>query len=361
VKWISIYVLPGAVLQSVMVGGGYGTGRELVEFFTRFGIGGGLLGMLLATSGMAAVVALSYEIARRFSVYDYRSFFRVLLGPVWPSFEVLAGLLYMLVLAVIGAAAGNILESEFALPRSIGIGVMLTVVVVLTFFGRDTVTRALTLWSVALYAVFGAYFVAVAVRFGDAFVGGLEAATVRPGWATSGFQYLLYNVAGLPVLLYAARAIETRRQAIVSGALAALIAMVPGLLFHLSFAARFPVLLDEPLPVYAMMALLNLPLLKLSYLIVLFGTFIETGAGAIQGFIERLDTWRLERGLHALSRVQHATLAAAVMALAGALSAVGIVSLIADGYGTIAWGFLAVYLIPLFTVGIFRLRRAGPS
>ena len=33
-RLLKIYLLPGAVLQSVMIGGGYGTGRELVEFFT---------------------------------------------------------------------------------------------------------------------------------------------------------------------------------------------------------------------------------------------------------------------------------------------------------------------------------------
>ena len=33
----------------------------------------------------------------------------------------------------------------------------------------------------------------------------------------------------------------------------------------------------------------------------------------------------------------------------------GIVALIADGYGTLAWGFLAVYVLPLLTVGVYKL------
>jgi len=360
-KWVSIYILPGAVLQSVMIGGGYGTGRELVEFFTRFGIVGGVYGILLATAGMAIVVAISYEIARVHGAYDYRSFFRVLLGRFWPAFEVLAGLLYLLVLAVIGAAAGSILRSELGLPNAVGIGVMLAAVVVLNFYGRNAVTRFLALWSIALYAVFITYFVFVAGRMGDAFTAGLAEASATRGWTQSGFQYLLYNVAGLPVLLYAARAIETRRQALVSGCIAAMIAMVPGLLFHLSFAAHYPEVLNEPLPVYAMLALLGAPWLTLCYLVVLFGTFIETGAGAIQGFIERLDAWRAEKALSPLSRSQHALLAAGLMVFAGLMSTVGIIGLIANGYGTIAWGFLVVYLVPLFTIGLYRLTRTTPA
>ena len=48
-----------------MIGGGYGTGREVVEYFTRFGAGPGLLGLALAGVGIAVVFALSLELARR--------------------------------------------------------------------------------------------------------------------------------------------------------------------------------------------------------------------------------------------------------------------------------------------------------
>ncbi len=43
------YLLPGFVFQSIVIGGGYGTGRELVEFFLREGPAAGYLGMLVAT------------------------------------------------------------------------------------------------------------------------------------------------------------------------------------------------------------------------------------------------------------------------------------------------------------------------
>jgi len=41
--------------------------------------------------------------------------------------------------------------------------------------------------------------------------------------------------------------------------------------------------------------------------------------------------------------------------LAGMLAQFGIVALIADGYGTLAWGFMVVYIIPLLTIGVWRL------
>ena len=43
------------------------------------------------------------------------------------------------------------------------------------------------------------------------------------------------------------------------------------------------------------------------------------------------------------------------MSAAVLLSTAGIVALVAQGYGTIAWGFLLFYVAPLLTVGVYRL------
>ena len=67
--------------------------------------------------------------------------------------------------------------------------------------------------------------------------------------------------------------------------------MTPALL-HLSFAAAYPEILDELL-VYAMLGRLGSMVLTIAYLVVLFGTFIETGIGDA-GVLERLDARRLE-------------------------------------------------------------------
>lgn len=354
-----IYVLPGAVLQSVNIGGGYGTGRELVEFFTRHGMGNGLAGMAMATLLMSLVFALSLAVSQRFGVYDYRSFFKVLLGRGWFVFEILALMLFVLVLAVMGAAAGSIIEQELGIPSIVGGVVLLAGVVTMNFFGRDWVTRILAMWSAVLYVVFIGYFIAVMTS--GLFIGA-DAAFAwewRSDWMVSALQYALYNVSAVPIILYAARAIENTRQALMAGLTGGLITMFPALLFHVSFGAAYPGIVSEDLPIYAMFDRLAVPLLQILYLIVLFGTFVETGAGNIQGLIERLDTWWRERRGAALGRGAHAGVAASALAASGALSMVGVVDLIAGGYGRLAWGYLVIFLIPLFTVGVYKLTRSA--
>ena len=72
-------LLPGFVFQSVVIAGGYGTGRELAEFFLMEGPVGGLLAMLVSTLLWSLVCAVTYDLARVAGTYDYRTFFQKLL------------------------------------------------------------------------------------------------------------------------------------------------------------------------------------------------------------------------------------------------------------------------------------------
>lgn len=356
-RFFRVYIVPGAVFQSVMIGGGYGTGREIVEFFTSYGFLGGLLGMGIAFVCMAVVLALTFEFARCFKAYDYRNFFKQLLGPGWIAFELLIILMFLLVLAVLASASGNILRDHLGISYAVGLSMLLLVVGLLTFFGRDLVARVLTFWSFFLYAVFIAFFVLVFNRDGAAISAALGHAEVLDGWWRSGLKYALYNIAAAPLLLYVARVFETRREAMRSGVIAGAIAMLPALVFQVTFFANYPDILQQPIPTYWMMNDLGLGVLLVVYTVMLFGTFIETGAGMLQGINERIDAWLLEKRGRGLGRVSHALIAMAAIGLSAMLSLLGITVLIARGYGNMAWGFLLVYIVPLLSIGVLRIFR----
>ncbi|HSH45822.1 MAG TPA: hypothetical protein VK966_08200, partial [Longimicrobiales bacterium] len=182
-RWFRVYIIPGTVFQSVLVGGGYGTGREIVEFFTSRGPVGGFMGLGVALLAWFAVLSLTYEFARRFKAYDYRSFFQRLLGPAWVLFEVLFIVMLLLVLAVVASAAGEVLLQEFQLPYIAGISVMLILVGALTFFGREIIENVLAAWTGVLYVLFIGYFLASLSTFGSASMNVLAAGGVEGGWA----------------------------------------------------------------------------------------------------------------------------------------------------------------------------------
>ena len=357
-NFVRIYLLPGAVLQSVVVAGGYGTGREVVEYFTNQGMYAGLMGLAVAAMSMAIIFCLCLEVSRVFQVYNYRTFFQVLLGKSWFLFEIVGGTMFMLVIAVIGSAAGEVMKNELGLQPMVGVAIMLTAVTLLIFYGRELITRMLAYWSILLYAIFIVYIIAVFSLLSGNIGEGMANSEEKSGWLIKGLQYTFYNSPAIPVILYCAMAIETRRQAIIAGVTGALITIVPGLMLHISFAANYPGVIHEALPIYSIFSLLDIEILKYAYLLMLFGTFIETGAGNLQGFMERLDSWRRDTNRTPLSRGAHASITASLMLIAGGLSHFGIVNLIAAGYGTLAWAYFVVFVVPLFTIGVYKLIKA---
>lgn len=357
-RFFRIYIVPGAVIQSVMVGGGYGTGREIVEYFTSYGALGGLLGLVVAFAVLATVLAATFEFARIFRAYEYRRFFQHLLGRGWVAYEILIILMFLLVLAVLASAAGNILRDNFGIPYGAGLLLMLAVVGVLTFYGREVIARALTYWSFFLYAVFVAFFISVLNDDWTPIVNALERAELVEGWLRSGFKYGLYNLSTAPLLLYVTRGFETRGEALRSGVTAGAIAMIPALIFQIAFLAKYPEILEEAIPVYWMMAQMGMTVMLVIYSVMLFGTFIETGAGMLQGINERIDAYLVEKRGSGLSRIAHASNAVIAILVSAILSLWGITNLIAEGYGTMAWGFLVVYVVPLLTIGLVRIVRS---
>lgn len=349
-------VVPAAVFQSVIVGGAYGTGREVVEFITSYGAFGGLL--VIGVSGVCfgLVLTASFEFARVFRAWDYRQFLRTLLGPAWIAYEFMFAALLVIILAVTGAAAGKVLADAFAVPSMVGIAVLFLLVIVLNFHGRRIVERTLSAGALVLLTGLLAYSVAIFVHTDTVLLGRLDTDAVAPGWWLSGMKFAIYNSALIPVLLYSARDLADRTSTLMAGALAALAGVLPAALFHLTFIAGGPQIIDQTLPTYWMIDRF-MPMAAPLYVIMLFATIVQTGVGVLQGLNERLDGWYLEQHARVLSPAFHAVIAGFVLLCSLALSHLGLVALIARGYGGLAWGFFFVFTLPLLTVGIHKIAK----
>ena len=354
-SFFSKYLLPGFVFQSVIIGGGYGTARELVEYFLRFGPVGGLLGMLLITMVVWSVfLALTFEFTRLFRTYDYRTFFKELLGPFWPGFDLIYLCLLIIILAVLGSASGVLLRDNFGLPYLIGVIIMLAVVAYLTFKGTRIIEKFLSVWSIILYFVFALLLVFTLIKFGPAVRESLSNSQIEPGWAISGFKYSFYNIASAVGVLFCLKHLETRKEALTAGFLGGIIAIVPALLLYISILGYYPGILKEELPsVYAFQGL-GIPVLFITFQIVLYGTLIETGTALIHAVNERVQSAFNARGKE-MPRAYRPIIAAVFLLIAFGLSSFGLINLIAKGYGALSWGFLLVYLLPLVTIGIYKI------
>ena len=353
-------LLPGFVFQSVVIAGGYGTGRELAEFFLMEGPMGGLLAMATATLIWSLVCAVTYELARRAGTFDYRTFFKGLLGPGWAVYELAYLIFMLLILAVIAAASGSLLEETFGLPYWMGVMGIMVAVGGMVLGGSQLLERVMAGWSVVLYAAYLALFLWCFQRFGDQIVSNLVAPATTGDWGVAGVRYAAYNIALIPPLLFPIRHLRSSKETFLAGLLAGPIAMIPGLLFFLAMVGQYPAILDRPVPANYLLELLGSRWFQVVFQIVLFGTLMETGAGLIHGMNERIAKVFKEKGQE-MPLLARPALAVGFLVVGTLLAGVGLVDLIARGYGTLTWVFLLVYVLPVLTLGVWRLIKRDPA
>ena len=377
------YLIPGFLFQSVVIGGGYGTGNEIAQYFGIHGMGAGIVGMIVTTLVWAAVAAATFEFCRVFQTYDYNTMSQKLLGPVGYLYEVCYIVLMLIVLGVINATASSMLSDLTGLPGWIGIVILSVGIIILILRGTETIEKVLSFWSYVLYAVYAVFMVICFVKFGpmikeafaagsgeyakDIVVSGETVAFAVGGQGilsaiVDGFKYSFYNLGIVPAILYTVRECETRKQAVTCGLLAGVIGVVPAFLLLLAMGGALPEAVynatHDSTAVSAVFSKMNMQWLYIIFEIVLFGTLIETGSGFIKAVDDRIEISSAKNSQETPKWVRP-VVAIGLTLLGVAVSTFGLTGLIAKGYGTICWGFLIVYVIPVLTIGIYKIAKSG--
>ena len=356
--WFNRLLLPGLAFKAVVIGGGYATGRELAEFFLSAGPRGGLLAISLATLLFSILCAVTFLVARRLHTYDYRSFFKQLLGPAWWLFELAYLLFVVLILAVYGAAAGAIGAAVFGAPEWVGTVALMASIAAVVAFGNDAVERLFRDVSYLLYGVYALFIVIALVSFGDRVPGAFAANPQTSGWALNGITYVGYNIIGAVVILPVLRHLVSDRDAVVAGIIAGPLAMLPAVLFFVPMVAFYPEVQEAALPSDFLLAQIGITAFHLLFQAMIFAALLESGTSAVHAINERIDhAWSSRRGEQLSHR---ARLLIALLLLIGCMfvaNRFGLVTLIATGYRALAYILLAVFVLPLLTVGLWRLKH----
>lgn len=358
------YFLAGVVFQSVLIGGGYATGRELVEYFLASRPAAAFTGLLLVAAIWSVICAAAFAHAHAARTYDYRTFYRSLLGRGWVLYEIAYIALMVLVLAVLGAAAGEIGSQFLGVTPAVGTAVFALLVAVVCALGLRVVELAFSVWGPLIYPVFGVL-AWLAITQWPGTIGTALATPAQPGneWVMKGLAYAGYNLAVIASVLPFARHFTTTREAVVSGLLCGPLAIIPGMLLITALLTQYPEIVGAPVPVTVVLTGLELPWLTLMVSCVIFGTLVQTGFGIIGGLVERLVQ---TEGV--VQRFPERWLRAVVPVVLVVVSVylgerLGLIALIAQGYGTVAWVILLLTVVPLagvFLRVLWRRWRSAP-
>jgi uncharacterized membrane protein YkvI len=349
--------LPGIILQSVLIGGGYATGREIVEYGGKFGAGGWISGLAIFF-GFSLIAFLSMEACRYWQVYDYKSLLKKLIGPGWIAYEIVYLLLSILIIAVMASAAGEILNQTLNFNNWVGVVLIILVVGFLNYKGEETIAKLETIGSVALFV---AYFIFTSTVF---FNRGNEITRTFHEWNTSylmeapsiiillwtGILYVGYNLGVYPASFFTFKEIHTRKESLIASLLSGLLMTVPWFLTYFAIMAFYPDknILESTVPWLKMLETFN-PILISVFGVVVGWTLIETATGVIHAFISRIETEAEHKG-KPLKKMTKAIISFGALVASLILSQVGIIDLVAKGYTLMAYAMIAVFAIPLIVL-----------
>ncbi|MCI2058556.1 MAG: hypothetical protein LKJ80_05040 [Oscillibacter sp.] len=352
-KWQRL-LLPGFIFQSMVIGGGYGTGAEMAQYFGVSGTVGGLLTCLVVILVWGLICAVAFEFTRIFKVYDYHSLTNALLGKASFLYEIVYIAACLMVLGVVVATSGNMFATMFGLNKWIGSFILAILICVFVISGTKTVENVFAFWSYVLYAVYILFFLVIFVKFGSQIGANLATGEIKAGWFTKGVSYASYNLGIVAALLYACSGCQNRKEAIVSGLMCGVIAVLPALFLLLALTAFYPAYIAEEVPVNLMFQKLNMPWLYYMFEIVLFGTLIETGMGFIKAVVDRIEV-AYDHSSGTIPKWVRPGVTIGLMVVGLAISAFGITAIILKGYGSLPLAYTVTLIIPLFTVGIYKI------
>lgn len=356
--WFQRFLLPGFAFKAVVIGGGYATGRELVEFFMPSGPRGGLWAMALATLIWSVVAAVTFAFAYRVKAFDYRQFFIELLGPAAIIFEIAYMLLVVLLLSVFGAAAGAIGKAVFGWPPLAGTLLLALCIAGFATFGNAAIEKLFKYVSFLLYGVYALFLVLSLSTFGDRILAGFSLPANSDGWALGGITYASYNIVGAVVVLPMLRHLTSSRDALIAGIVAGPLAMAPAALFFIAMIGFYPAIGSETLPSDFILGQMRIPAFHMLFQVMIFAALLESGAGAVHAVNERIA--HVRHGV--LGRPARAATAIVILAFCMFLAdRFGLVFLIAKGYRALAAVFLFLYVLPLLTMGVRRLLATAPE
>ena len=353
------YLLPAIVFQSVLIGGAYATGREIVQYGAQFGADGWWC-IVAIGAGFSVMAVLTFEFARRHKAYDYWQFMRTLIGPLWPLFDIVYAIMVIVTVAVVVAASVEVSQSVLGLSNAVSVGLVMLVVVVLEMAGRRPIERFKTAGTALLFVSFAVFATVVLGGTWDNVERVFDTSDTSFAPHKSpvallfvGILYVGYNLGAMPATLFVLDGQTRLRHSVTAGVVTGALSTVPFILSYLALMGHYPdaIVLGAQVPWLEMLPgwLVHI------YAIIILWTLVETSTGMIHAVVHRVDGHMTGKSRRPLTRLQTGMVAGGILILATGLSSIGLVALVAQGYGLLAYGFLALFALPL--VGRLILKR----
>ncbi len=266
---------------SYMIGSGFASGQEILQFFTAYGLwglGGCLISLLLFDLCGGALMARGYDCGGLESRCGYRYYCGKLLGA---ALRILTPVLQFGMFTVMLSGAGAALNQYYGLPRWLGSLLMALLSLLSICFGLKRLIGLLG--SLGMFTILFTLSIAIGVLLqagpGERFV---QSAANLPraagSWWFSGILYVSFNtVNAVPFLTAMGATANTRKEARLGAFFGSLSLMAGAALLHLAMLDNISAVSNVPIPVLYLANSLS-PIFGVLFSLVLYAEILSTAA-----------------------------------------------------------------------------------
>lgn len=289
---LSIFKIAATYVGTV-VGAGFASGQEVLQFFGLFGFGG-LWGLLLSTILFALFGWAVLDLGMRLNA---RSHLEVIyfVGGKWLGRAIDYVITFFLfgALTAMVAGAGAIFAEQFKWPPLLGSGIMVILTVITVMMGLNGVINSISFVVPVLLAAVVAIGVWTVISSGfltNPVIGSVPMKAPVPFWPFSAIIYVSYNLV-MSVAILAPLGTKYRRPELLKrGALLGGIGLGLGALaIFLALAPNLPQASRYQIPMIFIAGKLT-PVLTTVYSLVLLSEIYTTAVGNLYGFVSRISS-----------------------------------------------------------------------
>jgi len=283
-----------AVYIGTVIGAGFATGREIIEFFTQYGVAGtagvAVSGFLFTWGGARLMV-----MARRIGAASYDELNRYLFGKMASPFVTLVMTMMIAgVTAVMIAGAGAVFEEQLGWTRQTGVALTLVLALVIMLFDRKGLF-GINVFVVPMMVLFSVLAFVKTMMAGELCRPGMVAADYSLKAVLSPFSYAAFNLAMAQAVLVPLAREATNERAVKRGALLGGTVLTILLLLNHTVLLSFPHKSGYDIPmaevVHAFFAVLYW-----FYVLVIYGEIFTSIIGGLFGLERQVRVWVPLRG-----------------------------------------------------------------
>lgn len=354
------------VLFSSHAGGGFATGNQATQYYAQYGW----------TAPIAAVIAmglLAWTIRECMVMYNSRGFtsykelFRTLYHPFdrleW-IFEIYFNIMVICAVSAVIAGAASLFDRLGIFPYAAAVVLVGAVLLCLTIFGAQLVSRASTVMSIVILACCAVIFtMGIAARtdvIHEIFSNFQAPEGFHMGNAIlNAFVYAGFQAVVIPTMIKCGVPLKNSRNASKAMTISFVmnaIALAMSCIMLLGWYQEFTAAGETTLPSLYICNQIGIPALYWFYNVALLFCFISTGVTTVYGFVSRFEHLKALSGIRK-PVARRAVVSCFCMIISMGVSMVGLDKIIKYGYGYCGYLGIVIIIVPFLTVGVYKNRK----